>query len=249
MVFYIEVANRVVKINCLYKNVGILSMDYLIDVTDPDIEITSTEEDIDFEKRRVVKDRLLGSDNTQQAPQYLETLSVYRKIAYSMLNFNTILMHGTVIGLESNAFMISGISGIGKTTIAREILERIPGSFIINGDKPLIEIKNDLNESVAYGTPWCGKEHISRNCGMKLKYIFFLTRGEKNEIKEMNKSEAFPFIMQQTYRHNDKRAIIKTVNLIAAMSKYVKFYRLSVMYADDVDFINVDSLVGFLNQN
>ena len=43
--------------------------------------------------------------------------------------------------------------------------DNIPGSFVVNGDKPLIQVGEEI---VVFGTPWAGKEGTQRNTGIRL---------------------------------------------------------------------------------
>ena len=67
---------------------------------EPDISITTTQADIDFER---MKSERADRDTTDHAihysDAYLETLAVYRKIAERMPAFDTFLFHGSAIAV------------------------------------------------------------------------------------------------------------------------------------------------------
>ena len=133
-------------------------------------------------------------------------------------------MHGAVIALDDQtSFMFTAKSGTGKTTHIRKWLENAPGAFVVNGDKPLIKIAD--TEAIAYGTPWCGKEHLNTNIGVPLRAIVLMERSEDNAIEEITFSQAFPTLLQQTYRPADADKMRKTLSLLSALNGKMKFYR------------------------
>ena len=83
-------------------------------------------------------------------------------------------MHGVIVATAGQGYMITAPSGVGKTTRGRLWCEHIPGSEIVNGDKPLIQLKDE--GTFACGTPWCGKERINSNKIVPLRAILLLDR-------------------------------------------------------------------------
>ena len=161
---------------------------------------------------------------TQSSLEQIETYALQRKVAESLISFSTFLMHGAVIAVDKqNSFMFTAKSGTGKTTHIRKWLENDPEAFVVNGDKPLIKVTD--SEAIAYGTPWCGKEHLNTNIGVPLRAIVLMERSEDNEIEEISFSQAFPTLLQQTYRPADADKMRKTLSLLSALNGKMKFYR------------------------
>ncbi len=184
----------------------------------PSVFISVTEDDVKYE---TINNR---ASIPSVEPKYIEAFVVYRKIAESLLSYSTFLMHGAVIALDDQtSFMFTAKSGTGKTTHIRKWLENAPGAFVVNGDKPLIKITD--TEAIAYGTPWCGKEHLNTNIGVPLRAIVLMERSEDNEIEEISFSQAFPTLLQQTYRPADADKMRKTLSLLSALNGKMKFYR------------------------
>lgn len=213
--FCISVAGCIIGINSIYTGVYDLCHDYLCE-EEPDIQINIYEEDLEFEKSK-------ADDAAVYSESYLETLAAYRKISKAILDYNTFLMHGAVIAYENESYMFTAASGTGKTTHIRLWLENLAGSYVVNGDKPLIKITK--NEAIACGTPWCGKENLGRNCMVPLKAIIFMERGEDNEIHEISFEQALGFLMKQTYMPREAESMKKTLTLLAMLKGRVKFYK------------------------
>lgn len=154
---------------------------------------------------------------------YLETLAVYRKIAEVLLDRDVLLMHGSVIAAGDNAVMFTAPSGTGKTTHTRLWLDGVPGSYVVNGDKPLLHVGETVT---AFGTPWSGKENMNRNCGAQLKAICLLERNETNQIERIGFGQIWQRVMKQVYLPKDPVKLGKTMHLIDRLCRQMPFYRL-----------------------
>ena len=223
--FQITLAGQPVGIRSLYDEVFLLCRDYLSNAPDASFHVEIHPEDIDFERQKSLREASLERKPAVLYPDpYLETLAVYRKIALGMLNYDTWLMHGSAVAVGEEAFLFTAASGTGKTTHTRLWLEQIPGAFVVNGDKPLLRIRDDFCE--VCGTPWSGKEKMNQNVIVPLQAVCFLNRGAENRIEEISFREAAPFLLQQSYRSNDNFAMQKTMTLVKSLGDHVRFYRL-----------------------
>ena len=230
MVFTVCLAGINVAVTSIFDEVYELCRDYLTDAA-PDIIVTVTPEDIDYEKNVNVREsQIEGIPVVDYPDSYLETLAVYRKIVESMLGYDTLLMHGAVIAVGNKAWLFTAPSGTGKTTHINLWLKNIPGSYIVNGDKPLIHIDDVCT---VYGTPWAGKEGMQRNIGVKLCGIVFLNRGKDNHIEQVPMTYVLPIFIQQCYRPRDKAGLEKTLMLLSRLGKKVPMYQLYCNMNDD----------------
>ena len=236
MNFQIKLAEQIIEINSLYKQTYAYCARYRVNdqnIAQPDIVVTITQEDI--EKERL----LLQQENVEEGAadlnvlnvsntKYLERSIVYKKIAASMLTYDTLLMHGVLISTEGQGYIITAPSGVGKSTRALLWLQSIPESMIVNGDKPLIRITDDT--VYAYGTPWSGKEKWDINISVPLRAIFLLERARyRGEffIEEVSIGSALSFLLRQTFREEDEPAFTrKVIQLLYRLKGNVKFFRL-----------------------
>ena len=148
-------------------------------------------------------------------------------------------MHGAVVAVGERAWLFTAASGTGKTTHIRLWLENIEGSYVVNGDKPLIHIGEKMT---VYGTPWAGKEGMQKNVGVKLCGIVFLERGRENRIERVAFSRALPTLIQQSYRPNDKTSLEKTLGLIGRLGSSLPLYRLQYNMLPEVAFTAYEKL-------
>ena len=103
-------------------------------------------------------------------------------------------------------------------------LKYLPGSRIINDDKPAIRFYN--GEFYAFGTPWSGKTDESLNIGVPIGGICFLNRGEENKIEKITPRQAIPLFMEQTIRIANKADALKTLVMLERVLEEVPVYKL-----------------------
>ncbi len=223
--FRISLAGQAVGICSIYDEVYHLCRDYLSGEDEESFRVETRPEDIAFEQEKSLREAALeGNPAVLYPAPYLETLAVYRKIALGMLKYDTWLMHGSAVAVGNEAFLFTAPSGTGKTTHTRLWLEQVAGAFVVNGDKPLLRMRNGICE--ACGTPWSGKEAMNRNVIVPLRAICFLKRGSENRIEEISFREAAPLLLQQSYRSADPLMMQKTMQLVKQLGNCVRFYRL-----------------------
>lgn len=156
---------------------------------------------------------------------YLECLEIYRIICRKILEYDAMLMHCAAICVDGEAYLFTALSGTGKTTHINLWKQKFGDRcFVVNGDKPILRMKND--KFYACGTPWRGKENYGGNVIVPIKAVCVLNRGEKNEIKKIAPHEAISTILTQTLRTNDMYEMEKMLTLADKLLKLVPFYSL-----------------------
>ena len=222
--FRISVAGKSVIVFCRDRTVFRQCRGFLSHFDEPDIVIEATDEDIAYERRLTgQEDRGVNGIAVTSSFGYLESLAVHRKIAEEMLAFDTFLMHGAAVADGQGAYLFTAKSGTGKTTHVKKWLENVPDAYVVNGDKPLLEIT--AAGAFVHGTPWCGKEKLGCNGKAPLRAVILQQRGEDNRAEEITFGQALPTLLQQTYRPNDPEKMKKTLSLLAELGKRVRFYR------------------------
>lgn len=71
----------------------------------------------------------------------------------------------------------------------------IPGTFVVNGDKPLI----DMNTLQVCGTPWAGKEKYNTNTCVRLAGLILLERGQSNTMEPLGFHNALLGLIAQCH--------------------------------------------------
>ena len=185
----IKLAGKIIQINHLYPYVCEYCRDYLYDANEDQIDfmIEINKSDIEAERRKSEKEAIREKRNVRKfSDEYLETLAVYRKIAEHMLDYDTLLFHGSVVAVDGQGYLFTATSGTGKSTHAglwRKVFKE--RAVMVNDDKPLLAISK--NSVLAYGTPWNGKHRLSSNVAVPLKSICILQRDTINLHCEKHK--------------------------------------------------------------
>lgn len=224
MNFKIKLCEKIIEIESLYDEVYRYCKDYILDSIECDLKIKITLDDILFEKKKT-----LNSYKDSFEDSSFETTAVYRKICDKLLGGDIFLMHGSAVSVDNEAYLFIAPSTTGKTTHTKLWLKNIKGSFVVNGDKPLIKVGEEI---LIYGTPWCGKEKMQTNTSVPLKAIVCLERAEENKLEEISFIDAFSRLLSQTYLSGEKTNLLKTVELLNKIAKKVKFYRLGCNMQD-----------------
>jgi hypothetical protein len=241
MEFTVCLAGINVAITSLFDEVYDFCRDYLTDAP-ADMTVSINAEDILHEKTINIREaQIEGIPVVDYPDSHLEILAVYRKIVTKMLDFNTFLMHGAVVAVGDKAWLFTAPSGTGKTTHINLWLKNIPGSYVVNGDKPLIRVGD---ECTVYGTPWAGKEGMNRNVGVKLCGIVILNRGAENHIEKVHMTQILPVLIQQSYRPKDKVELEKTLSLLSRLGKMIPMYQLYCNMNPDAAFTSYNVLNG-----
>ena len=220
--FTIELAQKRIHISSLFESTRNFCKEYLGE-GEADFSVSICQEDIEFERRKsAAEDELEGLPVTQFSDRYLETLAVYRKIAEKMVEYDTLLFHGSTIAVDDEAFLFTATSGTGKSTHTRLWREAFGSrAVMVNDDKPMLILKD--GRVWACGTPWDGKHRLSTNVIVPLTGICILERGDENSVSPISAQEALPMILQQSYRPKN---MMKLLEMIEKLTVSTKFYRL-----------------------
>lgn len=223
--FKIKIADCSIKVSALFSSTRDFCRDYLTE-ENPVFSISILPQDISFEREKSIFEAKTEDDKKiYWSDEYLERLAVYRKIAVKLLDFDTLLFHGSVIAVDGNGYLFTAKSGTGKSTHTR-LWRKMLGkrAVMINDDKPLLKL---MDQGVyACGTPWNGKHSLGCNLCVPLEAICILERSEINQIGPVSKKEALPVLIQQSYRPTDMEAMGKTLSLVDRLSNNVRLYRL-----------------------
>ena len=224
MVNRYKIADKVVEVTSIHAEVHEYCSDYLTDEP-ADYSVTTTQADIDFEREKSAReDEVEGIPVRHFSDSYLEELAVYRKIAEKMLDFDTVLFHGSVVAVDGVGYLFTAKSGTGKSTHTRLWREYFgERAVMVNDDKPLLHIADTVT---AYGTPYNGKHRLGTNTSVPLKAICILTRSAENYIEQISRQQTYTMLLQQVYRPADMLRMAKTLALMDRLADSVKLYHL-----------------------
>ncbi len=224
--FNIRLADINICVECLYASTKEFCKGYITEDTVNDIKVVINPADIQAEREKDAKERRLeGLTSWNPSPAYLETLALYRKIADALIDYDTILFHGSSLAIDGDGYIFTAKSGTGKSTHTR-LWREVFGDRVVmvNDDKPLIKITKD--EVRVYGTPWCGKHNLGENISVPLRAIISLERAKNNKIEKSTVHRLFPRVLSQVYRTKNVLGLQKTLTLVDNLLKAIDVYEL-----------------------
>ena len=224
-IFSVELAGVPVEIRCRYQENKTLLREYLTE-KEPLFSIAPGEEDLlrtqeNFDRM----DRAEGIPPHRRGDGFLENNAIHGLLAEKLTEYGVLLMHGSALCMDGQAYLFTARSGTGKSTHARlwrEVFgERV---WMINDDKPMLKITKE--SIIVYGTPWDGKHHLSRKASAPLKSIVKLERDTVNHIEPLSKADAFPVLMKQCYSSKNPATMARILELEKKLLDRVAFYTL-----------------------
>ena len=203
--FKIRLAGKKIEVECHYKYVFYECRNYLSKFDEPDFVVGASLEEIKDEAINIIGSRIIEHSDKNIAVDYvnIESKIILKKIANVLIGYNTLLIHGAAIAVNGKSIIFMANSGTGKTTHIMNWLRIIPGTIVVNGDKPFV----DVDKRIVYGTPWSGKEGLNTNMSVPIGGIVVLERGKKNHISEISFKNLLPNLIQQTYIPNTVSAV------------------------------------------
>lgn len=189
--------------------------------------------------------------------EYLERrdrrLYVFNPISYPLdqiimihylANRDGILIHSAGIRKDERGYLFPGISGAGKSTLSNMICESNYEYDVLSDDRMIIRRKGDVH--FIYGTPWTGESGLAINGSACLRGIFFIEKGDRNEIVKIKEDEAFQRLMLVVSIPWYEKGFITGIldfcdSLISMIPSYVFRFKISKDVIDVFDdFVNRD---------
>jgi hypothetical protein len=156
--------------------------------------------------------------------QRIESLALQYALCHEALRYECMVIHGSALQLDGEAYVFSAPSKTGKSTHSRmwrEVFgERVS---MINDDMPLLRRQNGAWQ--VCGTPWNGKHGLGFNHTVPLKAICLLSRGE-NSIRRYQQ-EDIPYLLNQILRPFDPGLNQLTFDILNALLSEVPAYHMS----------------------
>ena len=117
------------------------------------------------------------------------------------------LLHSAGAILNGRAFLFSGVSGAGKTTISR----LAPPDVTLLTDEVSYIRRVDAGYR-ACGTPFAGElARVGENCSAPIRSLFFLAQGPENKIEPMATAEAVRRLMRNILFFAEDVALVDSV--------------------------------------
>ena len=117
------------------------------------------------------------------------------------------LLHSAGAIRNRRAFLFSGLSGAGKTTISR----LAPADVTLLTDE-VSYIRRDDDGYHACGTPFAGElARLGENCSAPISCLFFLKQGPENKLESVDKPEAIRRLMRNILFFAEDMSLVQNV--------------------------------------
>lgn len=117
------------------------------------------------------------------------------------------LLHGASAIRNGRAFLFSGVSGAGKTTISR----LAPPDSILLTDE-ISYVRREGDRYLACGTPFAGElARLGENAAAPIDRLFFLAKGPENLIEPIETADALRMLLRNILFFVDDTDLIQMV--------------------------------------
>lgn len=224
--FIMEIAGRRVAVTCTFEKTRDFCREYLAPEGPVDFSVLVHRDDVyaELEKSRLEAE-VEGIPFVKLSAYDYEQSALYRKVAEKLLEYDTLLFHGSAISVDGEAYLFTAASGTGKSThtsLWRQVFgER---AVMVNDDKPLLRMQD--GKVYVCGTPWNGKHNLGTKVTVPLKGLCILERALENTIHPVTLSEVLPLLMQQSFRPRNHASVHHVLELLSKLSESTGLYRL-----------------------
>jgi len=125
------------------------------------------------------------------------------------------LLHAASAICDGRAYLLSGVSGAGKTTMTR----LAPSGISVLTDE-ISYVRPSASGYSAYGTPFAGElAKAGENCTAPVSALFFLEKGPENRIDEILPADAVRRLMRNILFFAEDRELVE--KLLATACDFV----------------------------
>lgn len=173
---------------------------------------------------------------------YMET---GHQFGLELVKHNGVRLHSAAVAWNGRAYLFSAAPGVGKST-HRQMWQQLYGeeaAIAFNDDKPALRLLED-GKWYAYGTPWCGKNHINKNMRVPVAGICFIEQGPENKIRRMTPAECLSRILDQTlWQEHTQESMVSLLDSIDKLTKTIPFYLLSCTPTTDAAKLSSETML------
>lgn len=90
---------------------------------------------------------------------------------------------------DGDGVMCPGVSGTGKTTLARLLMEQVAPPEVLTDDRAIITL--DGAALTVWGSPWPGAARVAAPGSAQLTTVVFITHGSTRALRPVKASDAF----------------------------------------------------------
>jgi hypothetical protein len=115
------------------------------------------------------------------------------------------LLHAASAICDGQAYLFSGVSGAGKTTMTR----LAPSDITLLTDE-ISYLRPSVDGYAAFGTPFSGElAKAGENCTAPVAALFFLDKGPENRVNELSSTEAVRCLMRNILFFAEDKGLVE----------------------------------------
>lgn len=196
--FVMEIAGLTVRVEPLYMSTREYCRAYLCE-REAEVTVCVTEADLVREQELLDIEAVEeGLKKRKFGGPFLERAVIQRRVAEALLKRDVLMMHGSTVAVDGQAYLFTAACGTGKSTHTRLWREAFGDrAVMVNDDKPFLKINED--SVLAYGSPWTGKHGLGENVCFPLKGICILKRGLENVIRRIDARASMGMLKHQAF--------------------------------------------------
>jgi hypothetical protein len=136
-----------------------------------------------------------------------------------------LVAHACGVGVGEKGVLFCGVSGAGKTTMARLWKKHRPNAMILSDDR--VVVRWQRGRFWLWGTPWHGTGRFASPRGFPLQAIFFLTHNQRNTLTTPDQPTAAARLLARSFppiwSARDVTTALRTVAQLAASTTCYDF--------------------------
>ena len=223
--FMMVVAGSVFAVQPLYGSTRAYCADYLTD-REPEFSVAVDRADLVQEQRLLdIEADEEGLKRRKFSDMFLERSVIQRRVAEALIGKDTLMLHGSTVAVDGQAYLFTAPCGTGKSTHTR-LWREVFGdrAVMVNDDKPFLRITSD--GVLACGSPWTGKHGLGSNVSFPMKGICILSRGSENRIRLLAPEDAADFLRSQCFVTEDSEQAGRALELLDRLIRMVSLWQM-----------------------
>ena len=210
--FVMEIAGFAIGVEPLFESTRMYCREYWTD-REPELIVTVKREDLSQEQELLnIEADEEGLKRRKFSDMFLERSVIQRRVAEALARRDVLLMHGSTVAVDGQAYLFTAPCGTGKSTHTR-LWREVFGdrAVMVNDDKPFLKLTEAA--VLACGSPWTGKHGIGTNVCVPLSGICILSRGRENVIRPAEPEQVEEFLRSQCFPPQGLEKLLDRVGL------------------------------------
>ena len=223
--FVIEIAGFAIGVEPLFESTRMYCREYWTD-REPEFHVTVTREDLAQEQELLnIEADEEGLKRRKFSDMFLERSVIQRRVAEALIGKDTLMLHGSTVAVDGQAYLFTAPCGTGKSTHTR-LWREVFGdrAVMVNDDKPFLKITDGA--VIACGSPWTGKHGLGSNVSFPMKGICILSRGSENRIRLLAPEDAADFLRSQCFVPEDSEQAGRALELLDRLIRMVSLWQM-----------------------